>query len=568
MKKTEGKKISKKALYIILAAVSVLIIAGVSLFLLTPSFSPNSTGYHVTKNALPEKYDYLPYLKDGNIYIYENGKSQLVGEKAYDANVPSTVAQVDYVWNLETRQIVFMADPQGERILMHYKDGVAVQVAKNVISWRTIASFEKIAVVTSTNPNSETGALLQYSNGTLVPLDNQIESSSIRYSPDGAKLFALKQTSSASASSTAMLVCYDAQGNRETLENNVFSLAWVSQDGNTYIANKEDPSATGEYNYRITNTKGKTTKVNKVYLSSTTADSSIIYMIADYDTTSATGSLIAMDTATLQRKKLADNVSYINPDAVTDLSKGIVYSTPGSQAGRYNICYSPIKGKTLVLIKNGFENSIFSISLNTQQQNGYILVHGVSASQNSLYSIKWNDKELKSVKLDSGAIHEIVYYEACDTLLYIKNGNVNKAELYSVKGEGQPNRLLTAAGAIYDKENDAYYSCSFISNDGKKLLYFTDITVITESTDDPFYTHPLANKRGTLMMLDLETYDITEIAENVQADYYDSVLSNGDMSRVYYNVLKENAFNLYLFQNGESTLIAEKVSGNLKHLVY
>ena len=80
-------------------------------------------------------------------------------------------------------------------------------------------------------------------------------------------------------------------------------------------------------------------------------------------------------------------------------------------AGRYGINYVTSSGKIYTLISDGFEESLYTIYLNTQKQTGYILMHGVSADRHTLHYVKWSNGNIEDKKLDEH-VHEIIYYEA------------------------------------------------------------------------------------------------------------------------------------------------------------
>ena len=49
------------------------------------------------------------------------------------------------------------------------------------------------------------------------------------------------------------------------------------------------------------------------------------------------------------------------------------------------------------------------------------MMHGVSADRHTLHYVEWSNGRIDDRKLDEN-VHELVYYEACDSILYIKNG--------------------------------------------------------------------------------------------------------------------------------------------------
>ena len=185
----------------------------------------------------------------------------------------------------------------------------------------------------------------------------------------------------------------------------------------------------------------------------------MIYLLADYDTELELGTIYSLTLDNLRQRELAQNAAFMNSGGITDLTQGILYSTPGDMAGRYDINYVTSSGRTYCLITNGFEQSLYTIYLNTQQQTGYILMHGVSADRHTLHYIEWSNGRIEDKKLDEH-VHELVYYEACDSILYIKNGSGNTADLYMVTGDQERKLVAENTGAIYNSTDESYYSCS------------------------------------------------------------------------------------------------------------
>ena len=271
------------------------------------------------------------------------------------------------------------------------------------------------------------------------------------------------------------------------------------------------------------------------------------------------GTLYSLSVANLQKRELAKNVAFINPGGITDLTQGILYSTPGEMSGRYDINYVTSSGQIYTLISDGFEQSLYTIYLNTQQQTGYIMMHGVSADRHTLHYVEWSNGRIDDRKLDEN-VHELVYYEACDSILYIKNGNGNAAELYMVTG-GQERKLVAQnTGAIYNSADQSYYSCSLLSNDGKKALYFTNL-INTEESD--LESHPIASLYGTMHIIDLETGKSTEIAKQVMANAVLSIMADENMDNIYFMTLDGERLSLCQYISGEVAVLDNGVMNML-----
>ena len=237
---------------------------------------------------------------------------------------------------------------------------------------------------------------------------------------------------------------YDMQGNRQTIQKDVYGVNWLNYDGSAYVCLSQNADSI-TYDYLIVSNDRSVT-IEGVYSASISDDRSVIYLLADYNAELELGTLYSLSVANLQKRELAKNVAFINPGGITDLTQGILYSTPGEMSGRYDINYVTSSGQIYTLISDGFEQSLYTIYLNTQQQTGYIMMHGVSADRHTLHYVEWSNGRIDDRKLDEN-VHELVYYEACDSILYIKNGNGNAAELYMVTGDQDRKLVAQNTGA-------------------------------------------------------------------------------------------------------------------------
>ena len=187
------------------------------------------------------------------------------------------------------------------------------------------------------------------------------------------------------------------------------------------------------------------------------------------------------------------------------------------------------------------------------------MMHGVSADRHTLHYVEWSNGRIDDRKLDEN-VHELVYYEACDSILYIKNGNGNAAELYMVTGDQDRKLVAQNTGAIYNSADQSYYSCSLLSNDGKKALYFTNL-INTEESD--LESHPIASLYGTMHIIDLETGKSTEIAKQVMANAVLSIMADENMDNIYFMTLDGERLSLCQYISGEVAVLDNGVMNML-----
>lgn len=441
---------------------------------------------------------------------------------------------------------------------MHYKNGSNQLIAKGVTSWCTVENMDRAAYIIDEDSVLQTGMLMLYYNGASILLDINVQPSSVRFSSDGNYLYALKcHDTSELSTGIGDLMRYDMQGNRQTIQKDVYGVNWLNYDGSAYVCLSQNADSI-TYDYLIVSNDRSVT-IEGVYSASISDDRSVIYLLADYNAELELGTLYSLSVANLQKRELAKNVAFINPGGITDLTQGILYSTPGEMSGRYDINYVTSSGQIYTLISDGFEQSLYTIYLNTQQQTGYIMMHGVSADRHTLHYVEWSNGRIDDRKLDEN-VHELVYYEACDSILYIKNGNGNAAELYMVTG-GQERKLVAQnTGAIYNSADQSYYSCSLLSNDGKKALYFTNL-INTEESD--LESHPIASLYGTMHIIDLETGKSTEIAKQVMANAVLSIMADENMDNIYFMTLDGERLSLCQYISGEVAVLDNGVMNML-----
>ena len=548
---------NRKGIIIITSIILVVVIVVVALVLLLPEKNP-AAAEHDILNSLPESVTCVPYLKNGSLYIYKDGQARLISDGIYENDDIEEAQLFDYVWSQSSDELLYLKNAEDSGELMHYKNGSNQLIAKGVTSWCTIDKMDRAAYIIDEDSALQTGMLMLYYNNASILLDINVQPSSVRFSSDGNYLYALKcHDTSELSTGIGDLMKYDMEGNREIVQENVYGVNWLSRDGSAYICLSQNAD-TITYDYLIVSGERSVT-INNVYAASITDDRSMIYLLADYDTELELGTIYSLTLDNLRQRELAQNAAFMNSGGITDLTQGILYSTPGDMAGRYDINYVTSSGRTYCLITNGFEQSLYTIYLNTQQQTGYILMHGVSADRHTLHYIEWSNGRIEDKKLDEH-VHELVYYEACDSILYIKNGSGNTADLYMVTGDQERKLVAENTGAIYNSADESYYSCSILSNDGKKALYFTNMINTEESELE---SHPIASLYGTLHMIDLETGTSTEISKQVMANAVLSIMSDASMENIYFMTLNGERLNLCQYASGEVTVLDEGIMNML-----
>lgn len=548
---------NRKELFIILSIILAVAIIAVLLILLLPAKKP-APAEHDILNSLPSDIACVPYLKNGSLYIMQDGESSLISEKVYDDDDVEKAQLFDYVWSCAGSELLYLKNAEDCGELMHYKNGSNQLIAKGVTSWCTVEKMDRAAYIIDEDSALQTGMLMLYYNNSSILLDINVQPSSVRFSSDGNYLYALKcHDTSELSTGIGDLIRYDMQGKGEIIQKDVYGINWISYDGSSYICLSQNAD-TITYDYLIVSGERSIT-ITGVYAANISDDRSMMYLLADFNSELEMGTLYALSIADLNKRELAQNVAYINPGGITDLTQGILYSTPGDMAGRYDINYVTSSGKIYTLISDGFEESLYTIYLNTQKQTGYILMHGVSADRHTLHYVKWSNGSIEDKKLDEH-VHEIIYYEACDSILYIKNGSGNTADLYMVTGDQERKLVAEGTGAIYNSADQSYYSCSLLSNDGKKALYFTNLINTEESELE---SHPIASLYGTMHIIDLETGKSTEISKQVVANAALSIMADANMENIYFMTLNGERLNLCQYASGETAILDESIMNML-----
>ncbi len=565
MGRENNKKISKKARIWLISGSAVIALTAVLLvlFLVILPMLPLGTdgsGRYIKLNALPEKLNSMAVLKDGDLYLCRDGKAELVAEDLYDPSGEESYGAVSYIWNQNTDEMMYIADASGESVLMYFDGKESKFIARNVSAWRASADMKKIAFVIGASGSTKAGKLMLYEmGGQSSLLDSDVIATSIYFSQDGSRLFA-----SVNNGKSASLMCYEGAEGRELLQG-TGALVWLDENGKNFAYAELEKS--GQYQYTLYNEKGASKQFREVSYMAGAADSSVLYLLADYDNDAKSGTLYAVNPDTLRAKKLASNVAYMNTTAVNDVSKGIVYASNTSTADRYDISYAGIDGTKLNLIRKTHIKSLNTVCLNTVKQKGYIILQGNTVESNQLYAISWENNKLNVTEIDSGSIYEVIYYEACDSALYSKDGSENHTALYKAEAFQGSSYELGSVGAVYDSSYGTYYSCSLLSNDGRYILYFKDIVVLSDAPADPYAKHPTAAMHGTLMLYDTQTQAYKMLAKNVKADTFNDIKANGSADHIYFSVLNQKNYDICFYDGTDVQVILEGADVLLDYIV-
>ena len=173
---------------------------------------------------------------------------------------------------------------------MHYKNGSNQLIAKGVTSWCTVENMDRAAYIIDEDSVLQTGMLMLYYNGASILLDINVQPSSVRFSSDGNYLYALKcHDTSELSTGIGDLMRYDMQGNRQTIQKDVYGVNWLNYDGSAYVCLSQNADSI-TYDYLIVSNDRSVT-IEGVYSASISDDRSVIYLLADYNAELELGTL-------------------------------------------------------------------------------------------------------------------------------------------------------------------------------------------------------------------------------------------------------------------------------------
>ncbi len=517
-----------------------LIVAGVFAYQHFTRVGSKSSGEHKIANKLNDSIDVLPYLKEGNIYYYKNGEKTLVAENVYDHDSENPVYTADYAIDEKSKKMLFTSEQN-----LYLFDGEETSlIGRNVTSWRTSEGLENITYTTKWQNRDDLGTLFLYKNGETILLDAGITPTTVKFSQSGNCLYAEKPNTFPEIRSK--LFRYDLDGTKTKVHDSSYSIFWLNDDGSTVITGENNDDSL--YSYRIfTKNFEKEYNFSNVYYAEVTQDQSILYILYNYDYDMQKGILAAVDLHSLKFKDIAKEVSFFNLSAVTDASKGVVYSICTDEMnGYYSIFFGDISGKSTRLIKNTTEESLYTVAINSEKKSGYILTYGDTPNNGGVYYIKWKGSDLETKRLETGYVDSLFYYELTDTVTYIKDPASGHAEIYLLNSSGAKTLMAKKCGVTYNNSSQQYTSASVLSNDTKTLMYFTDIE--TGNT--------LVDTKGTLKLSKGKTID-----ENVSSAYMEAPITCGNIENVYYLKETETGMDMYFYNGNESILIDTNVDG-------
>ncbi len=541
------KKLKNSKLFFWLGIVSVPVLVALTVFVCYLfSFHPKSSGEHRIKNSLNEKISIAACFKDGNIYYFNGTEKTLVAENCYDVNSENPVYTADYAISKESGKMIFIADKK----LYLSENGDASLIASNVTSFKTSNSMNVIAFTTPwrENRDSSLGTLYLYDGVKVIPVDQGITVSSVRFSQNGNCFYAEKPNVYPEIHSR--LIRYDLNGNGKVVVDSCMPVMWISDDGSTVITGESYDDSLYSYVIYGSNFK-KNVQISNVYYPSVSEDKSILYLLANYNEDKKTGKLIAVDLRSFKQKELATDVSFFTTDSVTNSSAGVVYSSlTDKDNGYYSVYFCDIKGKSTRLVRNTDENTIYSVAINTDSNDGYILAPGKTRTDCAVYYIKWKNGKLDTVKLDSGYVDGLVYYERNNIATYIKNPSADGCDMY-VADKSTVSLLTDFCGANYNSGTQNFTSLSVLSNDGENVLMFNNIEL--GNTEADIYGNLFIKK---------DSASPAKLGENISSSYMSSPIVSGDFSQIYFCKRKTaTLFDLYYYNGENAVLIEENING-------
>lgn len=501
-----------------------------------------STGEHIIANVLPEKLGTVGFFKDGNIYFVKDGKTELIAENAYDAQSETPVYTADYAIDKKSGKMLYKSGDQ----LYLYNGNESILIASGVTSWRTAEGLEAIAFTTQWRGSDTLGTLFLYTGDQAVLIDTGVTPSTVRFSQDGKSLFAQKPNSYPEIYSR--LYRYDLNGEKTLIDKAGYSVLWTNDDGSQLVTGEAADDSLYSYRLYAKNLK-RVKNFYNVYYAQPTPDKSILYILHNYDYDLRKGTLSAVDMNTLREKKIAENVSFFNPDGVTNASDGVLYSVmDDGENALYSIYYGELYGKNTRIIRNTTEESLYTVAINSEKKSGYVLSYGASRSDGGVYYIKWNGNKLETERLASGFVDSLVYYELTDSVSFIKGVSDGTGTLYYLNARGEMQKIVDDCGAEYVSGNQTYTASAVLSNDGGSALYFTDIVTGNTTSDTA----------GVLKLY--KDGKATVISEKASSAYMEAPVACDDFSELYYLSENDGILDLYYY-NGTSTLIAQNVHG-------
>ena len=522
----------KGLFFTLLGIVCILSISAVGLFF----GGYKKSGEHSLKNS-PGKLKDVLYFKNGNIYFYSGGENRLIAENVYDASSDEPAYTADYAVDAKTGRMIYVSQKQ-----LYFFDGNSSKlICANVLSWASADGMDSIAFTTQWNSSKTKCNLFFYKDGVTVPVDSEVTLSSVRFSQNGERLFYQKEN--VYPKTQYKLFCF-FNGKSELKASQTAHIMWVSDTGDAVLTGESFDDSLYIYTLFTKDFKKKSIFEN-IYFSGVSEDKSTIYLLKDYDSENKKGTLASVKVSNGSIRTIDSDVSFFTLESVTDSSQGVVYSKIG-QNELYEIYYSTVSGKRVRLLHNADEDAMYSIAVNTQADTGYVISQKSKKTDNELFFVKWSGSKVDSKRLDAGYIEGLTYFEASDTVTYIKNPE-SDSPLYMLADNDKASVIENCA-AVYDSSVQGYYCRGTLSDSARNALFFSSLN--SGETANELW--------GTLA---IKTADgVSVISENVSSESFSAPITDAEISKIFYCVRKENGFfDLYLFQNGKNELLCENI---------
>lgn len=507
-------KISKRILVLCTGVLCIVICACIFLF--------KSKGGQ-TANRIDENIGPVPYLKDGSIYYYQDGVSRIIAKNSYDASEDEPIYSADYAIDKGGRAL-FVTDDK----LYLADNGESKLLISEVRSWRVNNDFSLIAFTTGNSKDSSVGALYMSDGNETKMLDTSVDTASIKFSPDGKILYALKPNSYPQIKSK--LMAYDFFEEPTVKCESVDEIKYISPNSGAVICGTSS-GITSDFTVYDKAFK-KSVKIEKVFYPSVSSSGKYAFFLKDYDKDELCGTLVSVNLNTLKIDVVANKVSFFSSDGVTDSDKGILYSVCDSEDS-YSIYYKEFSSKPIRLMHATTEKSLYNIAVNCKNKTAYALSVKNHRSDSELYFVDFSDGKAEGKKIFSGYIDSLEYYQCNDSVSVIVDPESEK-KLYLVDCQGNSRLIGENVDCTYDNTIQKFTAKAIFSNSTESCIYF-------ENDALKFFDN------GNAVTID----------ECVESKEFFSPIPNGDLTEIIYCKNK----NLFRYYEGKSELIAENIDG-------
>ena len=265
---------------------------------------------------------------------------------------------------------------------------------------------------------------------------------------------------------------------------------------------------------------------------SVTADGRFLYLLCRYE--NGAGELDRIDLTSLSRKTLARDVAFFSADAVTDPEKGVVYSVRTGEDA-YSFYYVRADGSAVRLMRRAPAQALTGIALDSRREIGYLLAPGALRRDTALYRVRLTRDSVDAVRLMTGDLSDLVYYEETDTALCLKDAAQSGGQLVRAKEAG--------AETLGD--------CAALDGRALSVASRDDILFMTDMTEQRTGALEILRSGGTM-----------RIARDVpDGELLAPVACHGFTALYFLAADNENAYTLYYYTEGQSVPLAERVQG-------